>query len=117
VIANSNMGEILMASKIILDSPSLLEESLISLTAACKYFPRNASRASVERWIRRGSRGVVLESILVCGRRMTSVEAVDRFIRNQLQTAPERAPPETVCKSKKELDEAAKRFGLPVSQD
>jgi len=106
-----------MASKIILDEPALLDETLISLTGACHCFPVRCSRPALERWIRKGSRGVVLESILLCGKRMTSVEAVDRFIRNQLQVTPARAGPNIVRKSKKELDEAAKRFGLPVSQD
>ena len=106
-----------MASKQILDSPVLLDESLLTLTAACKEFPVKCSRPAFERWIRKGSRGVILESVLICGKRFTSREAVQRFIRSQLQTEHTRAGPNIIRKSKKELDEAAKRFGLPVSQD
>jgi len=105
-----------MASKIILDSERLLEETLISLTEACRCVPGGCSRPALERWIRKGSRGTVLESILVCGRRKTSKEAVDRFIRGQLQVAPERPAPKRGSMSKRELEEKARRFGLPEPQ-
>jgi len=103
-----------MASKIILDAPGLLEEQLITLTEACKEFPRKAARPTLERWARRGSRGTVLETILVCGKRYTSKEAVARFIRNQLQTEPEReSAPRQRGMSQREIAEASKKFGLP----
>ena len=102
-----------MGSKIIFDSPGLLDETLVSLTAACKCFPVKCSRPALERWARRGSRGAILETILICGKRYTSREAIDRFVRNQLQTEPERASVVKHTKSKRELAEASKRFGLP----
>ena len=102
-----------MASKQILDSPGLLEEELISLTEACQCFPVRCSRAALERWVRRGSRGANLETVLVCGRRYTSQEAIDRFVRNQLQVEPERAATKRGNKSKKEIVEATKKYGLP----
>ena len=102
-----------MASKVILDSPELLAENLVTLTAACGLFPVRCSRPAVERWIRRGSRGVVLESILVCGKRFTSREAIDRFVRNQFQTGQEIAASKIARKSKKEIADATKRFRLP----
>jgi len=105
-----------MASKMILDSERLLEESLISLTAACDYFPVKCSRAAIERWARKGSRGVVLETILVCGRRKTSRQAIDRFIRQQLNVEHDRPAPTRGNLSQKELDEKVKRFGLPDPQ-
>ena len=77
-----------MASKVILDSPEILDESLVSLTEACHCFPVRCSRPAIERWIRHGSRGIVLESVLVCGKRYTSHEAIDRFIRCQLRIEP-----------------------------
>ena len=106
-----------MASKIIFDHPVLLEESLIDLAEATKCFPIKISRASLERYIRRGKRGTQLETVLLANKRLTSREAVARFVRNQLQTEPEKAEPQIVRKSKKEIDEAAKRFGLAVLQD
>jgi len=105
-----------MASKVILDSPELLGESLVSLTAACGLFPVRCSRPAIERWTRKGSRGTTLETILICGKRYTSKEAIDRFVRNQLQTEPKRPEPRRGNKSKREIDEACQRFGLPKPQ-
>jgi len=102
-----------MGSKIILDSERLLEETLISLTEACRCFPGGCSRPALERWMRKGSRGKVLESILVCGRRKTSKEAVDRFIRAQLQTGHEQSARKRAGLSEKEIDARAKRLRLP----
>ena len=82
-----------MRSKIILDSVRLLEEELLTLSQACKHFPVRCSRSAMERWLRRGSRGVVLESVLIAGRRYTTRQAIERFIRSQLQTEPERSTP------------------------
>jgi len=106
-----------MASKVIFDSPQLLEESLISLTEACRCFPVKCSRPALERWIRRGSRGVVLESILICGKRFTSREAVQRFIRQQLQVGAEQPPPKIGAKSRQEIETASKKYGLPEPQE
>lgn len=105
-----------MASKIILDSPVILEETLVSLLEACHCFPVRCSRPAIERWIRCGSRGAVLESVLICGKRYTSKEAISRFIRNQLQVEAEQIEPKRGSKSKKEIIEASKRFGLPEPQ-
>lgn len=38
------------------------------------------SRAAMRRWITSGVKGAVLESLLVGGRRHTSIEAIQRFI-------------------------------------
>ena len=73
-------------SKIILDSPGILDETLLPISDACKHFPVPCSRQAVERWLRTGSRGIVLESVSICGRRYTSRQAIERFIRNQLRT-------------------------------
>ena len=103
-----------MGSKVILDSPEILGETLISLTEACRYFPVPCSRPAVERWMRRGSRGAVLESALICGKRYTSVEAINRFVRNQLQVESDWASsPTQRSMSRKDITEASRRFGLP----
>ena len=102
-----------MASKVILDSPGILGETLVTLTEACSCFPLRCARPTLERWIRRGSRGVVLESVLVCGKRVTSKEAIDRFVRNQLQIEPDRATPKQVGMFHKDIVAATRRFGLP----
>jgi len=104
-----------MASKMIRDSPELLDETLLSAAKACKYPLLQCSRASLERWLRRGCQGIVLESIRICGKRYTSEEAINRFIRRQLQVEAEKAQPEPTKSSlsKKALAEASRRFGLP----
>ena len=105
-----------MVSRLIFDEPALLEESLVSLMEACKCFPVKCSRPALERWLRRGSRGAILESILICGKRYTSKEAIDRFIRNQLQTEADKPAPRRGSMSKKDVEKAARRFGLPEPQ-
>ena len=104
-------------SKIIFDVPALLEEDLVPATKACEYFPgKKRSRASVERYFRKGIRGTVLESVLICGKRYTSLEAIDRFIRGQLHVEAERASPKRATMSAREIEAAARRLGLPEMQ-
>jgi len=105
-----------MASKIIFDHPNLLDETLLSLPAACKHFPVPPSRSAVERWIRKGRDGVVLETVLICGRRYTTKEAIDRFIRGQLKVEPEKASAKRGNMSRRDIEAAALRFGLPAPQ-
>jgi hypothetical protein len=96
----------------IFDTPALLDETLVLLTAASKCFPGNPSQSAVQRWMRRGSRGAVLETVFICGKRYTSKEAIARFLRGQLQIEAERPAP-TRTMSKKDIEAAARRFGLP----
>jgi hypothetical protein len=74
-----------MASKMIIDSLELLDEELLSLTAACKYFPGNRSRPALERYVRKEVRGgIVLETVLICGKRYTSREAIPFPVGNSV---------------------------------
>ena len=65
-------------SKTIVDCPQIFGEELLNLADACKCFPAKCSRATLERWLRRGSRGVVLESVSIGGRRFVSREGINR---------------------------------------
>jgi hypothetical protein len=56
-------------------------ERLILLSAAAAYIPGRPHSSTLFRWWRDGSRGIKLESLLVGGRRYTSVEAIERFIQ------------------------------------
>lgn len=106
-----------MGSQVILDSPQLLEETLVTLREACRLFPIPISRPACERYVRHGSRGVVLESVLVCGKRMSSIEAINRFVRAQLCVEPAPAQPKLKGNmSKKELDAKSHKYNLPESQ-
>ena len=101
-------------SKTIFDVPELLAETLLPAAKACKYPLLQCSRASLERWFRKGCRGIVLESILICGRRFTSEEAIERFIHRQLRARAEEARQEpSQSMSKKAIAEASRRYGLP----
>jgi hypothetical protein len=62
------------------------------------------------RWITRGSRGVVLESHLLGGRRLTTVDAVHRFVHAVTAastTGLVPPPPETPHSAKKRSKKAA----------
>ena len=87
------IGEKIMKSKIIYDAPEILGESLVTLSAACRYVPGGCSRPTIERWIRQGNRGVFLQSALICGKRMVSVEGLNRFILAQLRVEQPHAEP------------------------
>ena len=108
-----------MASKMIFDYPALLEEvPLLDLTQATKSFPIRRSRATLERWIRRGVRGIQLETVLIGNRRFTTEPALRRFLLAQQHTEPEHARTESKQSnlSSKEIAEASRRFGLPEPQ-
>ena len=102
-----------MGSKVIFDSTQILDEDLITLTEACRCFPVRCSRAAIERWVRQGSRGIVLQSALLCGRRYTSREAIERFIRGQLRVEADQPEPKKGNMSKEELVSACQKYGLP----
>ena len=71
------------------NSPHIFDqqESVIPFHRAHKFFPFPISPPTLQRWIRRGistpQGHVILESTTVGGRRFTSVEAIERFIRAQ----------------------------------
>jgi len=103
-----------MAKQIIDHIRLLDEEPLYTLCEALKFFPHKISRASIERYIRRGTRGVALETILIGGRRLTSEAAIRRFLIEQQNTAPENAQPTPTGKmSARELNKKCKKYGLP----
>jgi hypothetical protein len=59
-------------------------ETIITLGEACKAFPpKGVSTATLARWIQRGINGVKLETIVIGYRRLTSREAIQRFIAAQ----------------------------------
>jgi hypothetical protein len=56
-----------------------LDEKLVTLTEASKILPGRPHISSIWRWYRRGIRGVRLETLVVAGRRYTSLESLERF--------------------------------------
>jgi len=70
-------------------------ERLLTLAEACKVLPRRRAGkkcavSTLHRWRLRGIRGVRLETAMLGGIRMTSVEAIERFV-NRLTNDPDRA--------------------------
>lgn len=61
------------------ENPALAQEQLLTLSEARGRFPVRLSLSAIWRKIRKGSRGVKLETIYL-GRRYTSVEAIARYI-------------------------------------
>lgn len=55
-------------------------ETLLTLAEAAKRFPRKLSICTLFRWCKNGVRGAVLSSVVIGGRRFTSLEAIHRFI-------------------------------------
>ena len=55
-------------------------ETLIPIAEAARHIPGRPHRGTVWRWLQSGVRGVVLESVLIGGRRYTSTEAIRRFL-------------------------------------
>jgi len=71
----------------------LLTETLVLLADAPSEIPGPPSLSSIRRWSRHGVRGAKLETILVGGRRFTSLEAIERFLALTAQRAtPHSAP-------------------------
>lgn len=58
----------------------LTDERMRPLAKAAREVPGQPHIATIVRWATRGVKGVKLETIMVGGRRFTSVEAIARFI-------------------------------------
>ena len=63
-------------------------ESLLTIKQARDEFPNRVSIPTLWRWVLNGTRGVVLESVLIGGRRYTSKEACLRFIQASSNNQP-----------------------------
>ena len=109
-----------MSSKQVFDCPELLGEApLLNLNQATNCFPVKCSRATLERWIRQGTRGVQLETIVVGNRRFTTEQAIQRFLLNQQQTESEKVTsmPTHRSMSSKAIAERSQKYGLPEPQE
>jgi len=73
------------------------KEHLKPLSRASADVPGNPHCSTLIRWALRGVRGIKLESVVVGGRRFTSVEAIRRFI--QRLSGDQRATPSPLVSS------------------
>jgi hypothetical protein len=58
------------------------ETKLIPIRKAAKHFPVDVSYPSVCRWAKSGVRGHILGSVVIAGRRYTTIDMIKRFIAN-----------------------------------
>ena len=85
-------------------------EETIPIAELPKQLPSRPHISTVWRWIKRGCRGVRLETVLIGGKRFTSKEAVDRFVhatsQDSLLSEPIAAPGAKARQANAELDQA-----------
>ena len=85
-------------------------ETIITLGEGCRAFPPNGiSDATMARWIQKGVKGVKLETLLIGGRRVTSREAISRFIVAQ---NPDDAPVAAITATQRRKQSEAARTEL-----
>lgn len=97
-------------AKAVLNS-NLLSETLIPLSKARKQFPgREVSPSCLERWIRNGSHGAILEICRIGNTRYTSEEAIQRFLEAMNQSDPEK--PSFRRMSEKEIEQKKRVLGI-----
>jgi hypothetical protein len=84
-------------------------EQIVTFTEAAKLPPRR-NVATLFRWRQRGIRNVKLETMMYGGRRVTSLEALDRFFARVTAAADgEPARAETPRRRKRQIERAERR--------
>ena len=68
-------------------------EQLLTLAEAAREVPGRRHAGTLSRWWRKAVHGVRLETVLVGGRRFTSLEAIRRFIERLSEPRPADEPP------------------------
>ena len=92
----------------------VLSEDMVTLTEATKIIPGRPCSSSIWRWYQHGCRGIKLETAIVGGRRFTSREAIERFVRRTTEarngapvnSAPCRQRQAAIAKAERELEAA-----------
>lgn len=67
--------------------PDIFSEDLLAIADAAKELPERPHCSTMQRWHKRGIRGVKLEAIRIGGRWFTSRQALQRFVRNTTAAA------------------------------
>ena len=91
----------------------ILQENMLTLPQAAKLIPGRSGTgvgvSTVWRWVLTGCRGQRLESCMVGGSRMTSQEAIERFLAAINGTTPAQLPANrqaAIAKAERELSAA-----------
>lgn len=86
-------------------------ESLVLLSKASPHVPGRPHTSTLIRWADRGTRGVKLETVLVGGRRFTSLEALERFFAATTAAADGQDPsPRTAARRARDIATAERRL-------
>ena len=83
------------------------QETLITLADAAKRFPQKLNICTLFRWCKDGVRNTVLESVVIGGRRWTSVEAIRRFVAST--SRHQQTPRSAACDAAQHRDNDAAR--------
>ena len=84
-------------------------ETVVPIAEAPQHTPGHPSLATVWRWVLNGTRAGKLESILIGGRRFTSVEAIQRFAQQSTAAADGDATPVRTSRQRDRAIEQAER--------
>lgn len=87
----------------------LQAETIISIAEAPRHIPGRPSLATVWRWVLNGTRAGKLDSILIGGRRFTSVEAIQRFADKSTAAANGERPSALTSRQRQIAIERAER--------
>lgn len=94
----------------------LRNEKYLPLVAAVEAATgRRPHLSTVLRWAQQGSKGTVLESVILGGRRLTSIEAVKRFVaacseRAKAKTTPQITPKQSKAIAQRDAEKLARRL-------
>jgi hypothetical protein len=103
-----------ISKKPIYDYPVIFSETIVSMIDAHKYFPVRPARVNLERWMRDGAGGVILETVKIGNRRYTSVEAITRFLYGRLRLPPGHPPIAGVTPNGADYTETEYNESLPM---
>ena len=84
-------------------SIEISSEDLLSFAEATRRLPGRPNISTLHRWRLHGVRGIKLESVLIGGRRYTSIEALERFSMRMTSVA-ERKPIPSRTERQRQMD-------------
>jgi hypothetical protein len=80
----------------------IYKEQIRSYAEASKALPGRPHSGTIARWATRGRQGVRLETVTIGGRRYTSLEAIQRFVRQLSGSGTPRTAQSTAARTEHE---------------
>ena len=102
-----------MVKNTIPTNPNLLKERLVPVQKAGGEFPYQVGRKAIHRYIFNGIRGVQLATVLIGHRRFTSIEAIERFLRETNRQTDDCSEPRRM--TEQEIRSAKAAVGLKTN--